>query len=153
SDALNVFGLGGLTVATSGTIDIAAPLNFSAGANVALYAPTIDIATNIIARGGSVLAGNIGPAFGDLKGAGTTQVILRSGAMIDPRGLWTNAELAPPDLSGLAFVDGGSVRFDSTGSVTLETGSLIDASSGGAILADGKTVGGRGGDVSLIADD
>ncbi|MGO4686296.1 beta strand repeat-containing protein, partial [Hyphomicrobium sp. 2TAF46] len=52
-----------------------------------------------------------------------------------------------------AYLNGGTVALKSTHDVTLKTGSVIDVSSGGAILATGKTKGGKGGDVTLIAED
>ena len=83
--------------------------------------------------------------------AGTSQLTLESGVTIDARGLWVNTQLDPNDVAGLAFLNGGNVTFDSTQNVTLKSGSTIDVSSGGAILAKGKTQGGKGGNVTLTA--
>ena len=53
-----------------------------------------------------------------------------------------------------ASVNGGNVTFDlPLQNVTLAAGSTIDVSSGGAILANGKTQGGKGGNVTIKAGD
>ena len=152
---LSSFGLGGLKVATGGGIAIDAPLTFAPGAQVSLTAPTVAVNAGITAHGGSVIISNI------LKAAtGTTvlttpdggaQLTLAAGATIDVSGLWVNALTNPNSMSGLAFLNGGNVTFDSTQNLTLAGGSVIDVSSGGAILASGKTQGGKGGNVTIIA--
>ena len=154
----NSFGLGGLSAATASSIAVDAPLNLAPGAQVRLVAPVVDIAADITARSGSVTVTNFlkpdqGSAFALTTPAGTSQLTLRAGATIDVRGLWTNALTNPTDLSGLAFVNGGNVTFDSTQNVTLASGSAIDVSSRAAILANGKTRGGTGGNVTLVAGD
>ncbi|MDY0241490.1 MAG: filamentous hemagglutinin N-terminal domain-containing protein, partial [Rhodospirillaceae bacterium] len=176
ADWLNGQGLGGLTLATGGiisagnipvpatrgTITLESDLKLADGGVLELIAPTIDIAAKVTTRGGSVIASNqlltrevsgtsVFTRTTDLLAGSTASVILRNGAMIDTRGLWTNAQLDPENLRGLAFINGGSVMLRSTGDVTLEAGSRIDTSSGGAILIGGKTAGGKGGDVSLLA--
>lgn len=74
-----------------------------------------------------------------------------AGAVLDTGGLWSNL-LAKPATSGeLAYRQGGSVSLRSTQGVTLAAGSAVDVSGGGAVLANGKTLGGKGGDVTLMA--
>jgi hypothetical protein len=158
ADPINSLGLGGLSIATKGSVAIDAPLTFAPGAQVKLIAPLVDIAANITAPSGNVTVTNIlKPDFGNTIAlttpAGLAQLTLEAGATIDTRGLWTNGLLDPSNLSGLAFVNGGNVTFDSTQGITLAAGSTIDVSSGGAILTNGKTKGGRGGNVALIAND
>ncbi|MBB4198911.1 hypothetical protein CCR94_15855 [Rhodoblastus sphagnicola] len=148
---LNEQGLGGLTIATRGSIAVDATLTLANGGQVKLVAPTVDINAGIVARSGSVTVQT------DILGmvailATMPGVTLRTGAIIDVRGLWTNGLTDPNELSGLAYVDGGSVTFDSTRNVTLASGGAIDVSSGAAILSTGKTRGGKGGDVTLLAD-
>ncbi|WP_375787154.1 filamentous hemagglutinin family protein [Bradyrhizobium sp. Pha-3] len=154
---LNSFGLGGLNINTSNKIAINAPLQLSAGAQVKLIAPTVDVAADITARSGTVTVSNIlNAATGTVtltNATGGASLTLESGVTIDTRGLWVNAQLDPNSVSGLGFLDGGNVTFDSTGDLTLAGGSTIDVSSGGAILANGKTRGGKGGNVTLIAVD
>src|SRR5262249_21514080 len=67
-------------------------------------------------------------------------------------GLWVNGFTDSSNLSGLAWLDGGSVTFDSTQGATLAAGSTVDVSSGGAILPNAKTEGGAGGSITLTVD-
>ncbi|MBR1045755.1 filamentous hemagglutinin family protein, partial [Bradyrhizobium viridifuturi] len=136
-------------------ISINAPLQFAPGAQVRLTAPTVDIAADIIARSGSVTVSNIlNTANGTVtltNATGGATLTLEGGATIDTRGLWVNAQIDPISVSGLGLLDGGNVTFDSTQNVTLAAGSVIDVSSGGAVLINGKTQGGKGGNVTIIA--
>ncbi|WP_074130058.1 filamentous haemagglutinin family protein [Bradyrhizobium sp. NAS96.2] len=154
---LNGFGLGGLNINTANKISVNAPLQFAPGAQVKLTAPAVDIAADITARSGSVTVSNIlTTASGTLaltNATGGASLTLESGAVIDTRGLWINAQTDPTSMSGLGFLDGGNVTFDSTQNVSLAAGSVIDVSSGGAVLVNGKTRGGKGGNVSIIAGD
>ncbi|MFH0302317.1 filamentous hemagglutinin N-terminal domain-containing protein, partial [Bradyrhizobium sp. 31Argb] len=151
---LNSFGLGGLTVTTGGHVAIDAPLILAPGGQITAAAPVIDVNSTVTVRSGNVSFSNVVDV-----GTGTLPTIdgmlgvrLNPGAVIDTRGLWTNALLDRGNLSGLAFVDGGNVSLNSPQSVKLSAGSLIDASSGGAILINGKITGGKGGNITLIAD-
>ncbi|TWB96027.1 filamentous hemagglutinin family protein [Bradyrhizobium macuxiense] len=152
---LSGFGLGGFNINTGNKISVNAPLQFAPGAQIKLTAPTVDIAADITARSGSVTVTNIlNTANGTVtltNATGGASLTLESGAVIDTRGLWVNALVDPKDASGLAFVDGGNVTFNSLQNVTLAAGSVIDVSSGGAILANGKTQGGKGGNVTITA--
>ncbi|WP_375782797.1 filamentous hemagglutinin family protein [Bradyrhizobium sp. Pha-3] len=152
---LNSFGLGGLNINTASKISIDAPLQLSSGAQVKLIAPTVDITAGITARSGSVTISNIlnsaTGTFALTNAAGSAALTLESGAVIDTRGLWVNAQTNPGSVSGLAFLDGGNVTFDSVQNVTLAAGSAIDVSSGGAVLPNGKTQGGKGGNVTILA--
>jgi filamentous hemagglutinin family protein len=157
---LNAEGLGELDLAGSGSVVIDAPLALANGGALNIVAPLVDIAADITARGGSVDIGNIlHPAESGLganaltDSSGFAQSTLEAGVTIDTRGLWVNALSDAGNLSGLAYLNGGSVTFDATQGVTLVAGSIIDVSSGGAILTGGKTQGGSGGNVTLIADD
>ncbi len=159
---LNSFGLGSLNVATRDKIAVNAPLVFAPGAQVTFAAPAVDLNAPITAHGGNVLLGNIMHAllgvgqneqWWALTTGGTPSVTIDSGVTIDLTGLWTNALTGPDDLAGLAYVNGGTLTVSTTGSITLGGGSLVDVSSGGAILANGKTSGGTGGSVSLLTND
>ncbi|MDE1174711.1 MAG: filamentous hemagglutinin [Parvibaculaceae bacterium] len=155
---LNADGLGGLDLGTRGAITVDRDLTLANGGSIELTAPVIDINANITAHSGSITATNImtSPSLGagslTLLLDGISAFTLHQGTVLDLRGLWTNALTDPDDLSGLAWLDGGRVSLQSTGDVTLEQGSLIDVSSGAAILATGKTQGGKGGDVSLASN-
>ncbi len=149
--------LGGLSIATSGSITVSAPLTFAPGASVKLLGSDIDIAANLTDRGGTISitnfyeAGNTPQVQVDQNGL--AQATLEAGVTIDTQGLWTNAVLDPTNVAGLALVNGGAVSIDMSQGVTLASGSVIDTSSGGAILQNGKFQGGAGGNIDLIVDD
>ncbi|WP_051334611.1 filamentous haemagglutinin family protein [Bradyrhizobium sp. Ai1a-2] len=159
---LNHHKLGGVDLATGDKITVDAPLSVADGGSVSLIAPVVDVNAAITARGGSVTLTNVmNSATADggstemalLLANGRAGIALNPGSFIDTRGVWTNTLLNPNGgLSGLALIDGGDVVVRSTGDVTLSAGARIHASAGGAILADGKTKGGAGGDVTLIAN-
>ncbi len=154
---LNEQKLGGLDVATRGAIAIDSDLALADGGSLDLTAPIVDIKADITARSGSVTISNIlKTATGTVAFTtpdGGAQMTLESGVTIDTRGLWVNALADPKTMSGLAFLNGGNITFDSTQNVTLTEGSVIDVSSGGAILVSGKTQGGKGGNVTIKAGD
>ncbi|WP_342710701.1 filamentous hemagglutinin family protein [Bradyrhizobium sp. B124] len=162
SDALNAARLGGLSVASSKDILVEAPLELAPGAQVTFIAPHVEIGANVTAHGGSVTLTNLMHAvFGQgqnelwwaLNDAnGKAQVTIGQNVAVDLSGLWSN-ELTGTDGSGRAHLDGGNFTVSTTGGITLASGSLIDVSSGGAILVNGKTQGGKGGNVSLVAND
>ncbi|MFH0297953.1 filamentous hemagglutinin family protein [Bradyrhizobium sp. 31Argb] len=155
---INAMGLGGLDIGTSDTITIERALMLADGGQIRLIAPVVDIKADITARSGSLTVDNYFKGGGDRGNAvvllknGTSSVALHEGVTLDLRGVWVNALLNKDDTRKLAYLDGGTVRLQSTHDVTLKADSLIDVSSGGAILANAKVKGGRGGDVSLIAD-
>ncbi len=138
--ALNSFGLGGISVSTSSTIDVKGDLQLARGGAVSLsstiYGP-VTIAADITAPGGSVTV--YGPS-----------VTVASGATIDTRGLWTNTLLDPTNTKGLAYLNGGAISLSGT-QLTVSAGSVLDASAGGAVLSTGKTTGGNGGDITLTS--
>jgi filamentous hemagglutinin family protein len=159
-DRLDSEGLGGLNVATRGPVSIGAPLALLPGGEIEIISPSVDIAANVTVRGGDVTVTNIlHPAAGidraepfSMPALNGVPAITLEGT-IDTRGIWTNGLLDPLALTGLALIDGGNVVLDSTGSVAMQPGSAIDASSGGAVLAGGRTQGGKGGDISLVTND
>ncbi len=153
--ALDGSGLGGLNINVAGSIKVEAPLNFASGAQVQLIAPNVDVGADITARSGSLTVSNFVQAgqnpFALTTPAGTSQLTLEDGATIDLRGVWVNEVTDPYSAPGLAFLNGGDVTFNSTQNVALASGSAIDVSSGGAILANLKTQGGSGGNVTIEA--
>ncbi|AOY95773.1 hypothetical protein BKK79_29195 [Cupriavidus sp. USMAA2-4] len=156
---LNGFRLGVLDLASGGRIVVSQPLVLADGGQLSLVAPKVDIDANLTAHGGTVNVSNLFQQAGSkfpvaLTAAdGSSALTLAPGATIDARGVWVNARTDPDALTGLAYLNGGNVTFDSSGDLMLGEGSVIDVSSGGAVLASGKTVGGKGGNVTLVAGD
>jgi len=164
ADAMSSFGLGGITVWSTKDIVVKDDLTLAPGGKVDFAAPSIDVYADLTARGGSVSLGSLAGTVGLIDANGAVHIGLHTGATIDTRGLWTNLLTDPDaDPSRLAFINGGAVSLKLTGGdntqttnsgdVTLETGSRIDASAGGVILANGKFSGGKGGDITLATFD
>lgn len=142
ADLIISFGLGGLTTLTTGDLRVDDALVLSHGSRFDLGAGSADLTGDLTARAGSVTVTTIGEGG----------ITLRAGAAIDTRGVWTNGALDPFNLASLAYINGGSVSLRSSEDVTLEAGSSIDASSGGALLANGGSRSAVGGDIKLAAN-
>jgi filamentous hemagglutinin family protein len=138
-----------------GYLTIEAPLVFSNGAEISLTAANVVIDGGITAPDGSVTIDAVSYAFNHTASkparpiAGIT---LGRGEIIDTEGLWINALLDPFDVTGEAYINGGNVTLSSNQGITLATGSLIDASSGAALLPNRKTLNGTGGNIAIEAD-
>ncbi len=153
---LNGFGLGGFNINSASKITVNAPLQFAPGAQVKLTASD----RRYRRRHHRALRqrhGHKHPQCRDEYG-----LVGRCGGRRDAdagsrrrpstrAACGSMAQTGSTSLSGLGLLDGGNVTFDSTQNVTLAAGSVIDVSSGGAILANGKTQGGKGGNVTILA--
>ncbi len=163
SERLNGWGLGAVLAAGSDSVTVDGALAVAPGGSIRLLAPQVRVNAGLAARGGEIALGNVRdvlnantgeifesplPAFGEKP----VEVRIAQGAVLDARGLWTQLQRDPADIRGLPYVDGGTVDVRTTGSLTLAAGTAIDVSSGAAVLANGRTRGGRGGDVTLFAD-
>ncbi|WP_197488240.1 filamentous haemagglutinin family protein [Bordetella ansorpii] len=158
---LNALRLGGLQVYAKGSVQVDAPLSVDRGGEVGLHALRLEVNRDITARGGSIVLGDQVRRFVDGKWQDDVVsrltdyapgVVLGEGATLDVRGLWTNLRLDASQSRDLGHADGGSVSLLSTGGVTLQAGSLIDASSGAVLRRDGSLAGGKGGDITLRAN-
>ena len=156
---LNEQGLGGLDLVSAGGIAVERDVAVAPGGYVRLASGQVDVDATVTARSGEITLTNIidvvnsngGAARTELTGAdGETYLRLGAEGVLDTRGLWSN-QMRAPDTAALAHRDGGRVTLSSSRDVTLEAGSLIDVSSGGAVTADGQLLGGRGGDITLSA--
>ncbi|WP_231502534.1 filamentous haemagglutinin family protein [Herbaspirillum sp. RV1423] len=74
---------------------------------------------------------------------------MAAGVKLDASGMWSNLQVNPDDISGMPAMNGGTVSIRGTRDVLLGKDSLIDVSSGAAMLASGKSSGGKGGSVRL----
>lgn len=150
--------LGGLDLATRGSIAVNSDLKMADGGVVRFTAANIDIRADIVAHSGSVTTSNIFTS--DSAALGTTVLLrnnsstttLHDGATIDVTGVFANGMLDTDALRKRAYVDGGEVNLNSSRDIKLAAGSVIDVSSGAAILFNGDIEGGRGGNVTLEAD-
>lgn len=164
-DQLNGFQLGALKVAARQQVQVDAALTVADGGEITLYAPHVSANADLTARSGSIRLGNVlkqviidsNFVVGDVILAPTSdfkaQVTVAEGVRLNTAGLWSNLLLDASDSTRLPYLNGGTVSLRSSGDIDLQAGSLIDVSSGGAVMADGKTRGGKGGDMTLAAGD
>ncbi|MFP1680225.1 filamentous hemagglutinin family protein [Alloalcanivorax sp. C16-2] len=159
AEHLNQQGLGGVDLVSAGAIRVDNDLAVTPGGYVRLASGQVDVDGTVTARGGDITLTNIIEAYNNtgslvrtaLEGAdGETRMRLGAEGFLDARGLWSN-QRREPFRASLAHRDGGRVQVLSSQDVTLELGSRIDVSSGGAVDADGELMGGRGGDITLSA--
>lgn len=159
---LNGFQLGAVKVAAAEGIKIDGALKVADGGDITLYAPQVEVNADLTARSGRIVLGNIlkqvrtdNFQMGDVTLSPVTgqraTVTLGEGVKLDTAGRWSNLLLDGNDRQGLPFINGGSVSVRNSGDIDVRRGSLIDVSSGAAIMADGKTRGGKGGDLTLMA--
>ena len=140
-----------------GYLTIADPLAFANGAQISLTAANVVIDGTITAPDGSVSIDAV--SYNQSANVPSTKparaiagITLGPDIVIDTAGLWTNGFLDPTDITGEAYINGGNVTLSSNQGITLSNGSLIDASSGAAILPNRKTLDGSGGNISIEAD-
>ncbi|WP_433860487.1 filamentous haemagglutinin family protein [Pseudomonas thivervalensis] len=159
---LNGFQLGAVKVAAAEGIKIDGSLNVADGGDITLYAPQVEVSADLTARGGRIALGNVlkqvrtdNFQMGDVVLSPATgqraAVTLGEGVTLNTAGRWSNLLLDGNDRQGLPFLNGGTVSVRSSGDIDVRQGSLIDVSSGAAVMADGKTRGGKGGDLTLTA--
>ncbi|MGY3617994.1 two-partner secretion domain-containing protein [Bradyrhizobium sp. USDA 10063] len=141
---LNAQGLGGLQIRTRDSITVDAPLALADGGALSFTAPVIDFKAGVTAHGGSISTNNVLQRTNTvLTLDGLAAVTLHAGVTLDASGLWSNGLLDRTTLR-LASIDGGSVSLQSSQSVIVESGSMIDVSSGAAILGGRKDQGRQG---------
>ncbi|WP_323162138.1 filamentous haemagglutinin family protein [Pseudomonas fluorescens] len=158
ADQLNGWHLGALKVAARDRIDVNQALRVDTGGDITLYGPDVQVSADLIARGGSLHLGNV---LNQLQTNSTTdtritapaghptRVAVAKGVQLDTRGVWSNLSTNPDDAAGLAYLNGGLISIRSSGDIDVQAGSLLDVSSGGAVLANGKTRDGKGGSLTL----
>ncbi|WP_024889655.1 filamentous haemagglutinin family protein [Luteimonas huabeiensis] len=157
---LNESELGALSLSSTGTIAIDDALELADGGTLDLIAPDIAVEADVTLRSGHMTAGNRVRVATQtepqdailLDDDGNASFSLGAGAALDLGGVWTNG--ARDGGESIAHVDGGalSVRMVE-GSIRLGEDTLVELSSGATLRADGRLVGGRGGDLTLIANE
>ncbi|WPG35654.1 filamentous haemagglutinin family protein [Variovorax sp. EBFNA2] len=155
---LNAQHLSVLDVGTRGSVNVDKALTLADGGRLNLLGAFIDIGADVTVRGGTLEAGNVftSPVAGAQPRAlvkdADSSLTVRDGVTLDLRGRRVDIGTSPEDTATLAVIDGGTVRMEPTHGMTIGQGSLIDVSSGAALLAKGKQKGGKGGNVTLVAD-
>ena len=158
SARLSDMGLGVLDLATGGALTVAQVVALADGGHAALTAGRIDAQAGITARGGAITLSNtfVSPdasvkARALSKAGEAPAIVLREGAALDVSGRWADLQGKGVASPWLGRLDGGRVTLDSPHGIAVAAGSLIDVSSGGAVLHRGETRAGKGGDVTLRA--
>lgn len=147
------------------TVAQGAQLNLQPGGSVTLNSPAEGADVNV--------AGRLVVPAGSISIASGGNVVVGPQAMISAAGQWVNNDVqaVPGTTPGNSqFINGGSISLstnegsrradgglvlDTTGSILLQPGSVLDVSSGGEMLANGRMLmqngvpAGRGGDVAL----
>ncbi|MFJ2319420.1 filamentous haemagglutinin family protein [Pseudomonas sp. NPDC087817] len=155
---LNGFKLGALKISAKNSIEVNDRVALDNGGDITLFSPEVQVNADLVAQGGSLRLGNVLNQLATnrrddvslpVPAAKQARVAVAQGVHLQTQGLWSNLSSNPDDAGGLAYIDGGTVSIRSSGDILLASGSQVDVSSGGAILANGKTRGGKGGDVTL----
>ncbi|WP_242111816.1 filamentous haemagglutinin family protein [Luteimonas aquatica] len=178
ADMVREAGLGSVSIGSRGVIAVEAKteLQVADGGRIALSAGRVEVQGGLTAHAGEIAltsAGGevypVGGSAGEYFGRG--DVVVGAGAKLDVSGNWVNDNGLQLDRQvGKAFIDGGSitltarqkgytsadgVEHDASGSILLEKGAVLDASSGGYVDASGKLAMrdgrplGAGGDIAL----
>ena len=156
---LNQQQLGAIRLAAKGAITVDSALQAADGGNITLFGKDVAINASLRSRGGSIAAGNVLNQIGSLgmldtfvnPGVPPGTLVLADGVTLDASGLFSNVLRDPLAAAGLPYVNGGSVSLRAFGDVRIGNGSLVDVSSGAAILAQAKQQGGKGGNVTLAS--
>ena len=156
---LNEQQLGAIRLAAKGSITVDSALQVADGGNITLFAKDVAINSSLRSHGGSIMAGNVLNQIGALgmndtlvnPGGPAGKLLLADGVSLDTSGLLANVLRDPLAAAGLPYINGGSVSLRAVGDVRIGTGSLIDVSSGAAILPQAKQQGGKGGNVTLAS--
>ena len=156
---LNEQQLGAIRLAAKGSITVDSALQVADGGNITLFGKDVAINASLRGHGGSIAAGNVLYQIGALgmldtlvnPGGPAGKLVLADGVTLDTSGLLNNVLRDPLAAVGLPYINGGSVSLRAFGDVRIGSGSLIDVSSGAAILSQAKQQGGKGGSVTLAS--
>ncbi|WP_432241011.1 filamentous haemagglutinin family protein [Herbaspirillum robiniae] len=159
SGLLGRFALGGLLISAKESIIVDGAVSMAKGGAITLYSPLVQVNADLVAHGGLI---NLGNKLVQMSGSGRYEetllnplsgkpsgMQLANGAALDVSGLWVNQLGGADDASGRAYLNGGTVSIRDTGDISLGQGSRVDVSSGAALLATGKSSGGKGGNLLL----
>ncbi|PLY45348.1 hemagglutinin [Janthinobacterium sp. ROICE36] len=159
TNLLNEQQLGAIRIAAKGAITVDSALQVADGGNITMFGKDVAINSSLRSHGGSILAGNVLNQIGALgmldtfvnPGAPLGKLVLADGVSLDTSGLLANVLRDPLAAAGLPYVNGGNVSLRAVGDVRIGSASLIDVSSGAAILSQAKQQGGKGGNLTLAS--
>lgn len=157
---LNGFGLGAIKIAAN-EIAVQSDLTVAPGGDITLFASKVSVDAALTARGGSISLGNAlmqGSSSGmadTFSGAVGVEdaLALSARARLNVAGLWSNLAMSPELIGGMPYLNGGTVSLRSSADILLDTGSVIDVSSGAVLRANGKLTGGKGGNTTVESID
>ncbi|HCW20438.1 MAG TPA: hemagglutinin, partial [Achromobacter sp.] len=152
---LNGFGLGAIKIAAQ-DITVQSDLTVTAGGDITLFANQVSVDATLTARAGSIRLGNVlnqaspsGAVDSAVGGTDKAALALSARARLDASGLWTNLAMSPERTAGMPYLNGGTVALRGDGDIRLDTGSVIDVSSGAALRAKNALTGGTGGNTTI----
>lgn len=147
-------GIGQLDLYANGHVSIPAnvALQFPRDGQLIIKAGEIDVAGSITAHSGSVSLATLATQT-LVPGSPGVDMTLGPQALIDVSGQWINDQPAPSAPTGTAPLDiaGGKVSIAASAGIplSLQAGSVIDASGGAQRAVGGSIVGGAGGAISV----
>lgn len=156
---LNSQQLGAIRIAAKGAITVDSALQVADGGNITLFGRDVAINASLRSHAGSIAAGNVLNQIGALgmvdtfvnPGVPPGTLVLADGVSLDTSGLLSNVLRDPLAAAGLPYLNGGTVSLRAYGDVRIGNGSLVDVSSGAAILPQAKQQGGKGGNMTLAS--
>lgn len=157
--------LGALRAYATGSVAVDQALAVAPGGEIALHATQVDVRADLTARGGRIALGDVVERYiSASQGWGQNTLVatpladyvagtqVGAGVTLDARGIWNNLQTDAAAIGGLPYVDGGSITLRSSGDVVVGAGALLDTSSGATLRADDSLAGGKGGNITLLAD-
>ena len=150
-------GFNSLLYYTDGQITVKNGTNLTAttAGNITLNGGGVNVQGNLTAHTGKI---SVAAGSGSNSAAATGNVEIGSSSTLDTSGLWTNDRLNLAASDTIA-VDGGKINISASsktgtnGDVVLNKGSVLNASGGASLSANGKLSSGNGGDIKLLASD
>ncbi|RQS65156.1 filamentous hemagglutinin N-terminal domain-containing protein [Burkholderia sp. Bp8963] len=122
---------------------------------------SITLATGALSKRPITVLGDLVVPSGTIALSTAGDIVVGTDALLSVAGQWVNNDTqtaAGTTPGGSHYVNGGSITLSAGGGVDLQAASVLDVSSGGQMLSNGRLLSsngipvGKGGNVSLIAD-
>ncbi len=160
---LNELSLGSMQVFARNNVNVEEAIRVTAGGSIALHAVDVQVEADLVARGGSIVLGDLVSRWSGAEGwmdrpiaapaiGVRARTVVGEGVLLDARGVWNNLQASTDAIQGLPFIDGGTITLHGSDDVVVSRDARLDVSSGATLKADAALEGGRGGDVSLMAN-